>query len=105
MDPPIPPPDLKLLEREPEGVVVVVVVTLLGFGASSGKTRLPRRGGSVDPIKGNRYFEAKRCSVGEGRRVFKFTMSLRYNAPTRMPINDVISDPGGELKTSWKTRI
>jgi len=47
---------IPVLEREPEGVVV----TLLGLGASSGNTRLPRRGGSVDPIKGNRYFEAKR---------------------------------------------
>ena len=84
------------LEQEPEGVII----TLLRFGASSGNTQLPCHGGSVDPIKGNRYFEAKHCSAGEGQRIFKLTMSLRYKALTRMPINDMTSDPGGALRTS-----
>ncbi len=84
------------LEWEPEGVVI----TLLGFGALSGNTWLPCHGGSVDPIKGNRYFEAKHCSAGEGQRVFKLTMSLQYKVPARMPINDMTSGPGGALRTS-----
>lgn len=62
---------------------------------SSGSARFVRRGGLVDPTRGSRKREAKRCNVRGRRKPFRPRASVRYSCPANRPMADAATDPGG----------
>lgn len=60
----------------------------------SGRARLRRRGGRVDPTRGSRYRVENRMTADETRHFFTLMNSERYVKPTSSPTHAAVSDPG-----------